>query len=125
MAVAPEMSRVTLRERFCPLHQPDDVVRFLERFPWSIVFKAGTSNKTIDAWLALSILAEIVQTRTGQARELMPAAATSAVDRVCGMHVDIASARHTAEAGGVAYYFCCANCRAKFLEDQQASLAHP
>ena len=45
------MSRVTLRERFFPLHQPDDVDRFLERFPWSVVFKAGTSDKTVDAWL--------------------------------------------------------------------------
>lgn len=45
------MSRVTLRERFFPLHQPDEVDRFLDRFPWSVVFKAGTSDKTIDAWL--------------------------------------------------------------------------
>jgi len=46
------MSRVTLRERFFPLSQPDDVDRFLERWPWSVVFKAGTSDKTVDAWLA-------------------------------------------------------------------------
>ena len=45
------MSRVTLRERFFPLHQPDDVDRFLDRFRWSIVFKAGTSDKTVDAWM--------------------------------------------------------------------------
>jgi hypothetical protein len=45
------MPRVTLRERFFPLHQPDDVDRFLDRFPWSIVFKAGTSDKTFDAWM--------------------------------------------------------------------------
>ena len=45
------MSRVTLRERFFPLHQPADVDRFLERFPWCVVFKAGTSEKTFDAWL--------------------------------------------------------------------------
>ena len=45
------MSRVTLRERFFPLHQPDEVDRFLERFPWCVVFKAGTSDKTFDAWL--------------------------------------------------------------------------
>jgi hypothetical protein len=45
------MARVTLRERFFPLHQPDDVDRFLERFEWSVVFKAGTSDKTVDAWL--------------------------------------------------------------------------
>ena len=56
---------------------------------------------------------------------LAPAAATSAVDPVCGMSVVVASARHTAEVDGVAYYFCCANCRATFLKDPQAYLAHP
>ena len=45
------MSRVTLRERFFPLHQPADVERFLGGFPWSVIFKAGTSDKTFDAWL--------------------------------------------------------------------------
>jgi len=45
------MSRVTLRERFFPLHQPDDVDRLLDRPGWSVVFKAGTSDKTFDAWL--------------------------------------------------------------------------
>jgi xanthine dehydrogenase accessory factor len=78
--------------------------------------------------VALSILAEIVQTHTSQARERTPApataAATSAVDPVCGMDVDVAAARHTAEAGGVAYYFCCANCRTAFLKAPQAYRAH-
>src|SRR6476646_8207122 len=45
------MSRITLRERFFPLHQPDDVDRFLSRHPWCVIFKAGTSDKTFDAWL--------------------------------------------------------------------------
>ena len=45
------MSRVTLRERFFPLQQPDDVDRFLSRFSWCVIFKAGTSDKTFDAWL--------------------------------------------------------------------------
>jgi len=73
--------------------------------------------------VALSILAEIVQTDTSATRAQAPApvqAATSAIDPVCGMSVVIASARHTAEVDGVAYYFCCANCRAKFLKDPQA-----
>ncbi len=52
------MSRVTLRERFFPLHQPDDVDRFLERFPWSVIFKAGTSDKTVDAWLVAQTVLE-------------------------------------------------------------------
>jgi hypothetical protein len=52
------MSRVTLRERFFQLHQPDHVDRFLERWAWSVVFKAGTSDKTVDAWLAAQNLLE-------------------------------------------------------------------
>ena len=44
------MTRATLRERFFPLHQPADVDRFLDRFEWSAVFKAGTSEKTFEAW---------------------------------------------------------------------------
>ena len=86
--------------------------------------------------VALSILAEIVQARPSGARAAVPTAGRgiagrcasapeTAVDPVCGMSVTIASARQTAEVDGVVYYFCCANCRAKFLEDPQAYLAHP
>ena len=32
------------------------------------------------------------------------------------MSVTVASARHTADVDGVAYYFCCANCRAQVPE---------
>jgi monothiol bacilliredoxin len=46
------MSRVTLRERFFQLQQPGDVDRFLDGFPWAVVFKAGTSDKTFEAWAA-------------------------------------------------------------------------
>jgi bacillithiol system protein YtxJ len=45
------MPRHTLRERFFPLHEPADVDNFLERFEWSVIFKAGASDKTFDAWL--------------------------------------------------------------------------
>ena len=45
------MPRATLRERFFPLHTADEVDRFLGRFPWCVAFKAGTSDKTFDAWL--------------------------------------------------------------------------
>jgi Cu+-exporting ATPase len=30
--------------------------------------------------------------------------------------VTIATAKHTADVGGVTYYFCCAGCRTRFLE---------
>jgi xanthine dehydrogenase accessory factor len=77
--------------------------------------------------VALSILAEIVQ---AQAREMRPhavptpAAASDAIDPVCGMTVDAAVARHRADLDGIAYYFCCASCRATFLERPHAYLAH-
>jgi xanthine dehydrogenase accessory factor len=86
--------------------------------------------------VALSILAEIVQAHPDGTRAEASASATdapvvappapaTAVDPVCGMSVVVASARQTTEVDGVAYYFCCANCRAKFLRDPQAYLVHP
>jgi xanthine dehydrogenase accessory factor len=86
--------------------------------------------------VALSILAEIVQARPDGVRvealtpavaapAVAPAADATAVDPVCGMSVSIASARQKAEVEGVMYYFCCANCRAKFLKEPQAYLARP
>jgi len=42
--------RASLRERFFPLHQPAEVDRVLGEFEWCAVFKAGTSDKTFDAW---------------------------------------------------------------------------
>ncbi len=44
-------------------------------------------------------------------------AAGSATDPVCGMSVDPASAKHSAEFAGKTYYFCCAGCREKFLAE--------
>ena len=77
--------------------------------------------------VALSILAEIVQARAS--RERAPAASMGtgdppgraerppiAIDPVCKMQVDIATARDTAHVDGVTYYFCCAGCRARFVK---------
>lgn len=81
------------------------------------------------AEVALSILAEIVQLRPAGTvierpapAEVRPAdtssaAPTIAIDPVCQMEVEIATARHTAELDGVVYYFCCAACRSGFLKD--------
>jgi Cu+-exporting ATPase len=44
-------------------------------------------------------------------------AAGAATDRVCGMSVDLAAARHSADFAGKTYYFCCAGCREKFLAE--------
>ena len=85
--------------------------------------------------VALSILAEIVQARPSGVRvaATTPAASpvagpdtsATAVDPMCGMSVTVASARQKAEVDGVMYYFCCANCRTKFLNDPHPYLAHP
>jgi Cu+-exporting ATPase len=42
---------------------------------------------------------------------------TAAVDPVCGMTVDPATAKHRAEHKGVAYFFCCGKCQSKFTAD--------
>ncbi|MBF6594236.1 MAG: XdhC family protein [Thermaceae bacterium] len=41
----------------------------------------------------------------------------SATDPVCGMSVDIATARHSYQHQGTVYYFCCPHCKAKFQKD--------
>lgn len=90
--------------------------------------------------VAVSILAEIVRhdadraaagtaspalgdevvdddTRTAAAA---PTPAATAVDPVCGMDVEVATARHTADIDGVRYYFCCAGCRSRFVKQPDA-----
>jgi len=41
----------------------------------------------------------------------------SAIDPVCGMTVNPATAKFRAEHGGRTYYFCCGGCQAKFTAD--------
>ena len=71
------------------------------------------------AEIALSILAEIVQRRRYTARGVVPASAATppelATDPVCGMEVEIATARWTAARDGQTYYFCAPACRQSFL----------
>lgn len=85
--------------------------------------------------VALSILAEIVQSRPEQTlaaggrddHETAPADAPPlkemALDPVCNMVVEIATAKHTAEVDGTRYYFCCAHCRTSFVKDPTRYLA--
>jgi xanthine dehydrogenase accessory factor len=70
--------------------------------------------------IALSILAEIVERQrcgppAAEAKPLEQAAPQEAVDPICGMTVEIAKARHTAEYAGRTWYFCCGGCRERFL----------
>lgn len=74
--------------------------------------------------IALSIVAEIVQVSTVMStNEVNPTTPTSrdmnglpveALDPVCGMTVLVATARHTSEAEGKVWYFCCGGCKARF-----------
>lgn len=85
--------------------------------------------------VAVSILAEIVQSRPNQALDerggehhvaapaVPPEAPDVAVDPVCQMEVEVATARHTAGVDGTTYYFCCAQCRTSFLKDPARYLA--
>jgi xanthine dehydrogenase accessory factor len=68
------------------------------------------------AEIALSILAEIVQRRRSTRPSFAPPSRPTAVDPVCGMEVDIATARWTAEKDGQTYYFCAPACRRAFLD---------
>jgi xanthine dehydrogenase accessory factor len=80
--------------------------------------------------VAIAILAEIVQSRPDQALDAAPreqqnaaAAHPTAVDPVCHMDVEIATARHTADVKGTRYYFCCARCRTLFETEPARYLA--
>lgn len=75
--------------------------------------------------IALSVLAGLVQARrTGATSAAMPAtqvsaAAAEAIDPVCGMSVDIATAEFRSEFAGQVFYFCCPHCKHSFDKNPQ------
>jgi len=76
--------------------------------------------------IALSILAEIVQVRrsTTPAPSAPPASIPAeAKDPVCGMMVEIATARYTSQHAGQAVYFCSAGCKRSFDKEPSQYLA--
>jgi xanthine dehydrogenase accessory factor len=74
------------------------------------------------AEIALSILAEIVERRRASPilREHAEHKPATAVDPVCGMLVEIATARWTSEKDGQTYYFCAPGCKRHFEKTQAA-----
>ncbi|MGU3494723.1 heavy metal translocating P-type ATPase [Xanthobacteraceae bacterium A53D] len=52
-----------------------------------------------------------------------PAPGAKAIDPVCGMSVDMATAKHRASYQGKDFYFCCNGCKTKFEADPEAQLA--
>ncbi len=66
--------------------------------------------------IAVSILAEIIQHGHGDktvAISPTPAVA-EATDPICGMMVEIATARYRSEVAGETIYFCCRQCKESF-----------
>ena len=84
--------------------------------------------------IAASILAELVQVRRRGAKSVistateqpasvadrLPAATTT--DPICGMIVEIATARHHSTYDGRDFYFCCPACKRQFERNPQAYL---
>ncbi len=56
------------------------------------------------------------------AKQRAEQAAAGKIDPVCGMSVDPATAKHSAEHDGTTYYFCCNGCRTKFAADPEKYL---
>ena len=75
--------------------------------------------------IAVSILAQIVQLNRAQIiNRVKPATAPvelqEAKDPICGMTVNVTTAKHKSEYDGREFYFCCAGCKQKF--DRQPDL---
>jgi xanthine dehydrogenase accessory factor len=118
----------------------DEATRGRIKFPAGLDIQARRGDE-----IAVSILAEIVQTRRtlgelswadaasgGEESEADPGSAAAAkpdvetgtaIDPVCHMSVEIAGALHTFEHDGQMYYFCCAGCRTRFSEEPEKYLA--
>lgn len=85
--------------------------------PAGISIGAGSPEE-----IAVSILAEIVQTNRTRILEqkgtaLLAAENQKAKDPICGMTVEVSAAKHKSEFDGRLFYFCCAGCKQSF--DQQ------
>jgi xanthine dehydrogenase accessory factor len=77
--------------------------------------------------IALSIMAEIVERRRSAEQiaweqEIPASPPASALDPVCGMTVEIATAKATYDYEGTTYYFCCPGCRYSFKQEPERYL---
>src|SRR5918993_4224921 len=76
--------------------------------------------------ISLSVMAEISSLRAesrpsfSSVQEREPAGKLdTALDPVCGMAVEVASARHVVEHGGRRYYFCSSGCKRTFEQEPE------
>jgi xanthine dehydrogenase accessory factor len=72
--------------------------------------------------IAVSVLAEMIQARRSRKPdpveiEVGRPAAREALDPVCGMTVEVATARHQSDWAGRSVYFCCRHCKDAFDAD--------
>lgn len=78
--------------------------------------------------IAVAILAELVQLRAAgeleaSAPPVEPEPRHEEIDPVCGMTVDVATARYRTVHEGRTYYFCSAGCLERFASDPAAFLS--
>lgn len=90
---------------------PEDRLRRL-RAPAGLDIGAVTPDE-----IAISILAEIVQVSRSQTGEAGSSGLTLALDPVCGMAVEIASARYRSNVSDRSFYFCGPGCKRAFDQD--------
>jgi xanthine dehydrogenase accessory factor len=74
------------------------------------------------AEIAVSILAEMIQVRRGD-KPAPPAAVAESKDPICGMLVEIQTARYRSEVSGRTVYFCCLGCKETFDADPERFLS--
>jgi YHS domain-containing protein len=88
------------------------------RAPAGLDIHAGSPEE-----IAVSILAEIVQLSRSQAIQHIATAAEK--DPICGMTVDITTAKYQSEFDGKQFYFCCGGCKQTFdKQPDKYVLAH-
>jgi xanthine dehydrogenase accessory factor len=69
------------------------------------------------AEIAFSVMAALLDARRqrlGLAPDVAPVQRLGAIDPICGMTVDVATATHKTHRDAQTYYFCCAECQSKF-----------
>jgi xanthine dehydrogenase accessory factor len=109
------------------LHESDLTPEQISRLKYPAGLDLGARTP---AEIAVSILAEMIEFRRrgpGSADPGEPAATAAgepaeAIDPVCKMTVEIATARFVSEYGGRTYYFCAAGCKRSFDADPERYL---
>ena len=93
------------------------------RAPAGLDIHAGSPEE-----IALSILAEIVQLSRSQATQqtsTAPGEKEEAKDPICGMTVNVGTAKYQSVFDGKAFYFCCGGCKQTFdKQPDKYVLAH-